>query len=73
MGRLTAYAGYVENLEKVAFQDFIDAVEQGILGLNIDRSARILFASISGTGNSAPEIPGEENGGIQHFAFTNIC
>jgi NADPH:quinone reductase-like Zn-dependent oxidoreductase len=37
MGRLTAYAGDAENLEKVALQDFIDAVEQGILKLNIDR------------------------------------
>jgi NADPH2:quinone reductase len=38
MGRLTAYAGDAENLEKAALQDFIDAVEQGILKLNIDRS-----------------------------------
>ena len=37
MGRLTTYAGDAENLEKVALQDFIDAVEQGILKLNIDR------------------------------------
>jgi NADPH:quinone reductase-like Zn-dependent oxidoreductase len=38
MGRLTAYAGDAGNLEKAALQDFIDAVEQGTLRLNIDRT-----------------------------------
>jgi len=38
MGRLTTYAGDAGNLEKAALQDFIDAVEQGIVRLNIDRS-----------------------------------
>lgn len=37
MGRLTAYAGDAENLKKADLQDFIDAVEKGILSLNIDR------------------------------------
>lgn len=37
MGRLTAYAGDAENLDKVLLQDFINIVEKGTLKLNIDR------------------------------------
>ena len=41
MGRLTAYGGEAENLDKALLQDFIDAVEKGTLKLNIDRHYRL--------------------------------
>jgi NADPH:quinone reductase-like Zn-dependent oxidoreductase len=41
MGRLTAYTGDAENLDKALLQDFIDAVEKNTLKLNIDRYYRL--------------------------------
>ena len=41
MGRLTAYTGDAESLDKALLQDFIGTVEKGTLKLNIDRYYRL--------------------------------
>ena len=41
LGRLTVYMGEAENLNKELFQDFINAVEDGSIKLNIDRQFRL--------------------------------
>lgn len=40
-GRLTAYAGDIQNLPKELLQEFIDEVENGTIKLNIDRVFRL--------------------------------
>ena len=37
LGRLTVYMGEAENLQKELLQDFIEAVENGDLKINVDK------------------------------------